>query len=184
MQPQAEIPNSKPPLTVLFVNPQKTLTIVKNYLLPLFLLLSAVSYARVICDTTCHAPDDGISNYAVVSPVGRSMVQHIDQAPRLTTLDNKTIAVVGVSFMAHITHPEIKRLIEANYKNRLQPVASADRRVSRLCSGNKRCNADSQTLIKPHDHQGLTCRREATGRSNRVELTPITIPPKMSSRKC
>lgn len=72
---------------------------------------------RVICDTTCHAPEDEFRNYAVVSPVGRSMVKHIEQAPRLTTLDNKTIAVVGVSFMAHITHPEIKRLIEENYKN-------------------------------------------------------------------
>jgi hypothetical protein len=35
----------------------------------------------------------------------------IKQAPRLDTLDGKTIAVVGGSFMAGITHPEIKRLI-------------------------------------------------------------------------
>lgn len=45
---------------------------------------------RVICDTTCHAPEDEFRNYAVISPVGRSMVKHIEQAPRLTTLDNKT----------------------------------------------------------------------------------------------
>ncbi|MBQ7210666.1 MAG: hypothetical protein IJS05_07230 [Paludibacteraceae bacterium] len=79
--------------------------------------LNVPSFGRVICDTTCHGPDDGIANYAVVSPVGRSMVKHIEQAPRLTTLDGKTIAVVGVSFQAAITHPEIKRLLEANYKN-------------------------------------------------------------------
>ncbi len=53
--------------------------------------------------------------YAVVSPVGRSSVEMIQQAPRLQTLDGKTIAVVGVSFMTKVTHPEIKRLILENY---------------------------------------------------------------------
>jgi len=53
--------------------------------------------------------------YAVVSPVGRSSVEMIAQAPRLKTLDGKTIAVVGVSFMTAVTHPEIKRLILENY---------------------------------------------------------------------
>lgn len=53
--------------------------------------------------------------YAVVSPVGRSSVEMIRQAPRLETLDGKTIAVVGVSFMTAVTHPEIKRLILENY---------------------------------------------------------------------
>lgn len=54
-------------------------------------------------------------NFAVVSPVGRSMVTPIEQAPRLTTLQGKTIAVVGVSFMAHVTHPEIKRILLEEY---------------------------------------------------------------------
>lgn len=90
----------------------------KRCLLPLALLLvSATSQARFVCDTTCHAPDDGINKYAVVSPIGRSGVTFVEQGPRLETLDNKTIAVVGVSFMAHVTHPEIKRLIEENYTN-------------------------------------------------------------------
>lgn len=53
--------------------------------------------------------------FAVVSPVGRSSVEMIQQAPRLQTLDGKTIAVVGVSFMTGVTHPEIKRLILENY---------------------------------------------------------------------
>lgn len=90
----------------------------KHFILSLTLfLLSIASFGRVICDTTCHAPEDEFRYFAVVSPVGRSMVSHIEQAPLLTTLDNKTIAVVGVSFMAHITHPEIKRIIEENYSN-------------------------------------------------------------------
>jgi hypothetical protein len=36
--------------------------------------------------------------FAVVSPIGRSSVEMIQQAPRLQTLNGKTIAVVGVSF--------------------------------------------------------------------------------------
>lgn len=54
-------------------------------------------------------------DYAVVSPVGRGTVEMIRQAPRLPTLDGKTVAVVGGSFMASVTHPEIKRLILENY---------------------------------------------------------------------
>ena len=79
---------------------------------------------RIICDETCKSEASGnISgvtsssemNYAVVSPVGRGTVEMIHQAPRLTTLDGKTIAVVGGSFMASVTHPEIKRLILEHY---------------------------------------------------------------------
>lgn len=55
------------------------------------------------------------AGYAVVSPIGRSSVEMIPQAPRLETLEGKTIAVVGVSFMTSVTHPEIKRLILENY---------------------------------------------------------------------
>lgn len=85
---------------------------------------------RIVCDETCKTefqqPADaelphvekGISanlNYAVVSPVGRSSVEMIEMAPRLETLEGKTIAVVGGSFMASITHPEIKQLIQEHY---------------------------------------------------------------------
>lgn len=85
---------------------------------------------RIVCDDSCAladaSPIDVISNdpmltkddktgFAVVSPVGHSSVELIQQAPRLETLDGKTIAVVGVSFMTSITHPEIKRLILKNY---------------------------------------------------------------------
>lgn len=61
---------------------------------------------------TASAPVPG---YAVVSPVGRTSVEMITQAPRLQSLDGKTIAVVGVSFMTGVTHPEIKRLIKEHY---------------------------------------------------------------------
>lgn len=39
----------------------------------------------------------------------------IQQGPRLDTLNGKTIAVVGGSFMASVTHPEIRRLIQQHY---------------------------------------------------------------------
>ena len=63
------------------------------FLLMAVIAISFPSFGRVICDTTCHAPEDEFRNFAVVSPVGRSMVTHINQAPRLTTLAGKTIAV-------------------------------------------------------------------------------------------
>lgn len=53
--------------------------------------------------------------FSVVSPVGQASVKPISQAPRLSTLNGKTIAVVGGSFMASVTHPEIKRLILSEY---------------------------------------------------------------------
>ncbi len=53
--------------------------------------------------------------YDVLSPIGESTIKQIKQAPRLSTLNGKTIAIVGGSFMANVTHPEIKRLILTNY---------------------------------------------------------------------
>lgn len=68
-----------------------------------------------LCSLPASEPQDG--TYAVCSPVGKSHIQNISQAPRLDTLDGKTIALVGGSFMAYVTHPELKRLIQQHYKN-------------------------------------------------------------------
>jgi len=46
--------------------------------------------------------------YNVVSPVGKASVKPIEQASRLSSLDGKTIAIVGGSFMVSVTHPEIE----------------------------------------------------------------------------
>lgn len=72
------------------------------------------------CNDRCRIETDIFSDtteqrYAVVSPVGRTTVPMLEQAPRLNTLEGKTIAVVGGSFMASVTHPEIKRLILKGY---------------------------------------------------------------------
>ena len=87
-----------------------------------FFIGQVYGQGRVVCDETCEigaetksAATKGNAGYAVVSPVGRGTVEPINQAQRLNTLSGKTIAVVGVSFMSRVTHPEIKRLIEKNY---------------------------------------------------------------------
>ncbi len=72
------------------------------------------------CDETCLVAEDELptgpeKRYAVVAPVGKQTIQMITQAPRLDTLEGKTIALVGGSFMAGVTHPEIKRLILEHY---------------------------------------------------------------------
>jgi len=99
-----------------------------NFTKVLFLLLSiiitgnAIGQERIVCDESCDIGTEKKSlasndnkGYAVVSPVGRGTIEPIVQAERLSTLNGKTIAVVGVSFMSHVTHPEIKRLIQKNY---------------------------------------------------------------------
>lgn len=90
---------------------------------------------RIVCDETCimessqtsgrsqvaQAAHDGLpttkkeAGYPVVCPIGHGTVETITPAPRLNTLEGKTIAVVGVSFRTGITHPEIKRLIQSKY---------------------------------------------------------------------
>ena len=66
-------------------------------------------------DGTCPLPIGGEAMYTVLSPVPESAVEPIKSAPRLKSLDGKTIALVGGSFMANVTHPELKRLILAEY---------------------------------------------------------------------
>ncbi len=84
----------------------------------LLTLLLSFSYAqddRFVCDDTCDPKTGGGATFKVVSPVGFTTVEPIEMAPRLTTLEGKTIAIVGEDFMYNITHPELKRLILATY---------------------------------------------------------------------
>ena len=69
-------------------------------------------------DGVCEIPDfddSGEQVYAMVSPVGYHNVEMLTQAPRLDSLDGKTIALVGGSFMASTTHPELKKCILESY---------------------------------------------------------------------
>ena len=97
----------------------------KKFVEILFLLLlahlvaSAQNLSRVVCDENCKTESGATvvkgDGFAVVSPVGRGTVQMIEMAPRLSSLEGKTIAIVGGSFMARVTHPELKRLILKDY---------------------------------------------------------------------
>lgn len=77
------------------------------------------AFSEPECDDSgaCKLPGSSgdAAKSGVLSPVGQSSIPKIKQAPRLTTLNGKTIAVVGGSFMASVTHPEIKRLILQHY---------------------------------------------------------------------
>ncbi len=70
---------------------------------------------RFQCDESCDPDNTGAVKYNVVSPVGFSTIEPVEMAPRLTTLDGKTIAIVGEDFMYNITHPELERLIKEHY---------------------------------------------------------------------
>ncbi len=70
---------------------------------------------RFLCDGSCDPDASGVAKFNVVSPVGFSTVEPIKMGPRLSTLDGKTIAIVGEDFMYNITHPELKRLIHEHY---------------------------------------------------------------------
>ena len=80
---------------------------------------TAQNNSRIVCDDNCKTESGAAvvkgDGFAVVSPVGRGTVQMIEMAPRLSTLEGKTIAIVGGSFMARTTHPELKRLLLKDY---------------------------------------------------------------------
>lgn len=71
--------------------------------------------AQECMDGFCPLPEKGEATFSVVSPVPESAVKPMAAAPRLKSLEGKTIALVGGSFMAKVTHPELKRLILAEF---------------------------------------------------------------------
>ena len=78
-------------------------------------VFAASMFAAECRDGVCPMPSGGEATYSVVSPVPESAVETMRAAPRLATLSGKTIALVGGSFMANVTHPELKRRILAEY---------------------------------------------------------------------
>ena len=80
-------------------------------------LLTASCFAAPVCkDGVCELQPSGASRQiSVFAPVAESAVKPIACAPRLKSLDGKTVAIVGGSFMASVTHPELKRLILAEF---------------------------------------------------------------------
>ena len=92
----------------------------KTTLRMLLVLLSISLLSLTVSAQTCDPSgecggDETIGTYDVLSPVGQSSVDMIEMAPRLDTFEGKTIALVGGSFMASVTHVELKRLILENF---------------------------------------------------------------------
>ncbi len=79
------------------------------------LLIPLVMNAQNSCDDGSCSSDETLGTYAVMSPVGQSSVEMIELAPRLESLEGKTIALVGGSFMASVTHVELRKIILENY---------------------------------------------------------------------
>ena len=77
--------------------------------------LSMTALAVECSDGFCQLPSSDGGGLSVLSPVPAPAVKPIRQGARLTALDGKTIALVGGSFMANVTHPELKRLILSEY---------------------------------------------------------------------
>lgn len=65
-------------------------------------------------DGMCSLPREDVR---VADALPASAVAPVRQGPRLHSLDGKTIALVGGSFMASVTHPELKRLILEEFPN-------------------------------------------------------------------
>ena len=64
-------------------------------------------------DNVCDVPAE--NSHTALSPVPPTAVKAVAQGARLDTLAGKNIAIVGGSFMANVTHPELKRLILEEY---------------------------------------------------------------------
>ncbi len=85
------------------------------------LLIASVLFVAINADAqTCDPGGDcegeeSAGMFNVLAPIGQSAVDMIEMAPRLETLEGKTIALVGGSFMASVTHVELKRLILEAY---------------------------------------------------------------------
>ena len=91
-----------------------------SLLISAFFTTVASAQSFVCEDDVCLIEDHGGvmpqgEIFRIVSPVGQASVKPIEQAPRLNYLEGKTIAIVGGSFMASVTHPELKRLILEEY---------------------------------------------------------------------
>ena len=78
--------------------------------------LSTVGTPAAECrDGICAPPSAEETPCTVLSPVPECAVEPIRPAQRLNSLNGKTVALVGGSFMANVTHLELKRLMLAEY---------------------------------------------------------------------
>ncbi len=80
------------------------------------MILALAAHAQESCEPggSCGG-DENQGTFDVLAPVGQSAVDMIEMAPRVESLEGKTIALVGGSFMASVTHVELRKIILENY---------------------------------------------------------------------
>ena len=76
--------------------------------------LAATAANNQCSDGTCPI-DAGPTGRVVADAMPECAISPVAQGKRLSALEGKTIALVGGSFMASVTHPELKRLILAEF---------------------------------------------------------------------
>ena len=86
----------------------------RNIGLPLVVLVASIAVGEECSDGMCKLSSDkkGSTSLDAVPSVN---IKSIAQGRRLPSLDDKTFALVGGSFMASVTHSELKRLILAEF---------------------------------------------------------------------
>ncbi len=78
--------------------------------------MAACAMENACPDGMCPSPAASTEvALAVLSPVPETAVEPVKQGPRLASLEGKTIALVGGSFMASVTHSELKNLIRQEF---------------------------------------------------------------------
>lgn len=82
-------------------------------LISLLALLPCLAQEPVCSSGECGIGSAG--SVVALCPVAKSKSSAVKQGNRLDSLSGKTIALVGGSFMAYVTHPELKRLILQEY---------------------------------------------------------------------
>jgi hypothetical protein len=93
----------------------------KEEIMKIIVLLGSVSLTMFLIFSSLAAPaagleNEGIAKYSVVSPRGEKTNEMITMAPRLDTLEGKTICMIaGDAFKAEVTFPKIEELLKAKY---------------------------------------------------------------------
>jgi hypothetical protein len=92
--------------------------------------------------------------YEVVSPVAERHVKRINMAPRLDTLEGKTICELwNESFNANITFSTIRELLKKNYRG-IKVIPCTDMPIHHTMEDAGITNAPSETLIASLKEKG------------------------------
>ena len=83
-------------------------------------LLATISAACMVASAIVRDFEPTKNEFKIVSPVpSGSTVEPISQVPRLDTLQGKTIALVGGSFSASVTHAVIRDMLVEEFGCRI-----------------------------------------------------------------